>query len=31
VEVARQQMATALQSFLASVDMNGLTRPYRRR
>jgi exosortase J len=31
VEVARQQMTTALRSFLASVDLNGLTQPYRHR
>jgi exosortase J len=29
VETARQQMTTALRSFLASVDMNSLTQPYR--
>jgi exosortase J len=31
VEVARQQMTTALRLFLASVDLNGLTQPYRHR
>jgi exosortase J len=31
VEVARQQLSTALRSFLASVDLNSLTQPYRRR
>jgi exosortase J len=31
VEVARRQMTTALQSFLASVDLDGLTQPYRHR
>jgi exosortase/archaeosortase family protein len=29
-EVARQQMITALRSFLSSVDLDGLTQPYRR-
>jgi exosortase J len=29
-DIAREQMTTALRSFLASVDLNGLTRPYRR-
>jgi exosortase J len=29
-EVARQQMITAVRSFLASVDLDGLTQPYRR-
>ena len=28
---ARAQLATALRTFLASVDLDGLTRPYRRR
>ena len=28
-EVARQQMTTALRSFLSSVDLDGLTQPYR--
>jgi exosortase J len=28
-EVARQQMAAALRSFLSSVDLDGLTQPYR--
>src|ERR1700733_4502555 len=31
VEVARQQLSTALRSFLDSVDLNSLTQPYRRR
>jgi len=30
-EVARQQMTTAVRSFLASVDLAGLTQPYRHR
>ncbi len=29
-DYARQQMSAALSAFLASVDLNGLTRPYRR-
>jgi exosortase J len=29
VEVARQQMISALRSFLSSVDLDGLTQPYR--
>jgi exosortase J len=29
VEVARQQLSSALQSFLTSVDLNSLTQPYR--
>jgi exosortase J len=28
-EVARQQMTTAIRSFIASVDLSGLTQPYR--
>jgi exosortase J len=31
VEVARQQLSTAMRSFLSSVDLNSLTQPYRRR
>ena len=31
VEAARQQLTTALRSFLVSVDLNSLTQPYRRR
>jgi exosortase J len=31
VEVARQHMTTALRSFLASADLDGLTQPYRHR
>ena len=31
VEVARQQLSRALRSFLASVDLNSITQPYRRR
>jgi exosortase J len=31
VDVARQQLSAALRSFLASVDLNSLTQPYRRR
>jgi exosortase J len=31
VEVARQQLTTALRGFLVSVDLNSLTQPYRRR
>jgi len=31
VDVARQQLSTALSSFLASVDLNSLTQPYRRK
>ena len=31
VEVARQQLTTALRSFLVSVDLDSLTQPYRRR
>jgi exosortase J len=31
VDVARQQLSTALGSFLASVDLNSLTQPYRRK
>jgi exosortase J len=30
-DVARQQMTTAVRSFLASVDLDGLTQPYRHR
>jgi exosortase J len=30
-EVARQQMTTAIRSFVASVDLAGLTQPYRHR
>ncbi len=30
-EVARQQMMTAMRSFLSSVDLDGLTQPYRHR
>ncbi len=28
-EVARQQLMTAMRSFLSSVDLDGLTQPYR--
>ena len=28
-EIARQQLTTSLRSFLSSVDLNGLTKPYR--
>jgi exosortase J len=28
-EIARQQMTAALRSFLSSVDLDGLTQPYR--
>jgi hypothetical protein len=28
-EVARQQMTTALRSFLSFADLGGLTKPYR--
>jgi exosortase J len=31
VDVARQQLSTALRSFLSSVDLNSLTKPYRRK
>jgi exosortase J len=31
VDVARQQLSTALRSFLASVNLNSLTKPYRRK
>jgi exosortase J len=31
VEVARPQMTTAIRSFIASVDLSGLTQPYRHR
>jgi exosortase J len=31
VEAARQQLSSALQSFLSSVDLNSLTQPYRRK
>jgi exosortase J len=31
VEVARQQLSTALRSFLAAADLNSLTQPYRRK